>query len=391
MYNQEKGWVSMDIDFLSSVPQTDPGSEGGIGFDYQWHMTCYLCTAMLLNPNILRVVCEYGEDITLHRKDSAIEKFQVKKRDSGSWTLSELIKPVKKQTKGILSKLFEPIQEGKKVAKIGILGCGKLGNIQISECSLPGLIALLDIPLEERDENWKKALRPYVEYLSNSLSSQGISANTVKSAIEILVFNFSLPNPESIETKNKECLAKAIRRVWEIDVTHDQAAKIYFAIYMLAKKANTSARRPWREKSIERQDIVRIVMENLEYPYPTVKQSHSLSLQDKLSRVNLGDRHKYSLDARTEAIGLKYEKDLLASTWEKFGVEIHMKWQDHRKSHPSMTGLTLWKALLEILESIGDNWSNEYKDPRLGARFAEGVFFDMAGICIVDFKRDSYE
>ena len=28
----------MSIEFLSSVPETDPGSEGGIGFDYQWQM-----------------------------------------------------------------------------------------------------------------------------------------------------------------------------------------------------------------------------------------------------------------------------------------------------------------------------------------------------------------
>ena len=381
----------MSIEFLSSVPESDPGSEGGIGFDYQWQVASFLCIEMLLNPETLRVICEYGEDVTLHKKDSVIEKIQVKKRDSGSWTFLELIKPAKKQKRGIFSKLFEPLQEGKKITKLSILGCGKTGATRNSENSLPGLIALLNIPLVERDENWEKALLPYIEYLSTNLSPQDISRSTVESAIKILTINFSLPNQESIETKNKECLAKAVKQIWEIDITHDQVDKIYSAIYFLAKKANTSARKSWLEKSITRQDVIQLILQNLEYPYPTANQAHSLTLQDKLSRASIGDKHRFALIARTEAIGLKYEKGFLADTWEKFGVEIHLKWQDYRKINPSISGVALWSALLEMFEIIGSNWAKEHKDPRLGSRFVEGVFFDMAGICTVDFKRDSHE
>lgn len=381
----------MSIEFLSSVPETDPGSEGGIGFDYQWQMASFLCIEMLLNPETLRVVCEYGEDVTLHKKDSAIEKIQVKKRDSGSWTFLELIKPAKKQKRGIFSKLFEPLQEGKKITKLSILGCGKTGTTRNAENSLPELIALLNIPLVERDESWEKAILPYIEYLSASLSPQDISRSTVESAIKILTINFSLPNPESIEIKNKECLAKAVKQIWEIDITHDQVDKIYSAIYYLAKKANTSARKSWLEKSITRQEITQLILKNLEYPYPTANQAHSLTLQDKLSRASIGDKHRYALIARTDAIGLKYEKGFMADTWEKFGVEIHLKWQDYRKLNPSTSGIALWSALLEMFEIIGSNWAKEHKDPRLGSRFVEGVFFDMAGICTVDFKRDAHE
>lgn len=381
----------MSIEFLSSVPETDPGSEGGIGFDYQWQITSRLCIEMLLNVESIRVVCEYGEDITLHKKDSIIEKIQVKKRETGSWTFPELIKPAKKQKMGILAKLFEPLQDGKNVDRLRILGCGKVGTVRNSDCSLPELIALLNIPQEERNEEWDRALAPFTSYLSENLDSQSISQKTVEKAIKLLTINYSLPNPESIEAKNKEFLAKAIKDIWQIDASHDQVDKIYSAIYSVAKRASTSARKSWLEKSISRQDVVRLVLQNLEYPYPTANQSHSLTLQDKLSGANIGDKHKYALTARTEAIGLKYEKEFASYTWEKFGVDIHLKWQDYQKENPAKSGLALWNELLGMLEATGNDWIKEHKDPRLGTRFAEGVFFDMAGICTVDFKRGSNE
>lgn len=381
----------MSIEFLSSVPETDPGSEGGIGFDYQWQITSRLCIEMLLNVESIRVVCEYGEDITLHKKDSVLEKIQVKKRESGSWTFPELIKPAKKQKKGILAKLFEPLQDGKNVGSIKILGCGKVGTGKNSDCSLAEFVALLNIPKEERNADWNKALLTFISYLSENLISQGVKQETVEQAINLLSINFSLPNPESIEAKNKELLAKVIKKVLQVDASHDQIDKIYSAIFSAAKRANTSARKSWLEKSITRQDVILLVLQNLEYPYPTADQTHSLTLQDKLSGANIGDKHKYALTARTEAIGLRYEKEFASNVWEKFGVDIHLKWQDYQKENPSKSGLALWNDLLGILEATGNDWSKEHKDPRLGARFAEGVFFDMAGICTVDFKRGSNE
>lgn len=381
----------MSIEFLSSVPETDPGSEGGIGFDYQWQMTSRLCIEMLLKIESIRVVCEYGEDITLHKKDSVIEKLQIKKRETGSWTFPELIKPTKKQKMGILAKLLAPLQDGKNIDGLKVLGCGKVGTSKNSDCSLSEFIALLNIPPEERTADWDKALLPFINFLSENLNSQNISRETIEKAIRLLSINFSLPNPESIEAKNKELLAKAIKKVWQIDASHDQVNKIYSVIFDAARRANTSARKSWLEKSITRQDIIQIVLQNLEYPYPTADQSHSLTLQDKLSGANIGDKHKYALTARTEAIGLKYEKELTSNTWEKFGIDIHLKWQVYQKENPTRSGLALWNDLLGILEKTGNDWSKEHKDPRLGVRFAEGVFFDMAGICTVDFKRGANE
>lgn len=381
----------MSIDFLPDVPESDPGSEGGIGFDYQWHMTSRLCIDMLLHLEAIRVICEYGEDITLQKRETSIEKFQIKKRESGNWTFSDLIKPSKKQKKGILGKLFEPLQEGKSVDRLGILGCGRTGTNRNGHCSLSKFIALLNIPQEERGIEWDKALIPFIDYLSDNLASQNISKDTVEKAIKLLTINFSLPSPESIEVINKEFLGKALKIIWEIDASHEQINTIYCALYSLAKRASTSARKSWLEKSISRQDVVQLVLQNLKYPYPTANQSHSLTLQDKLSCANMGDKHQYALNARTEAIGLKYEKGLSSSTWEKFGVDIHLKWQDYQKENPAKSGLILWNDLLSILELMGNNWSKEFKVPRLGIRFAEGIFFDMAGICTVDFKRGTNE
>lgn len=381
----------MSIEFLSSVPETDPGSEGGIGFDYQWQITSRLCIEMLLKVESIRVVCEYGEDITLHKKDSIIEKIQVKKRETGSWTFPELIKPAKKQKMGILAKLFEPLQDGKNVGSIKILGCGKVGTSKNSDCSLAEFVALLNIPKEERNADWDKALLPFTSYLSENLIPQGVTKETIKRAIELLSINFSLPNPESVEVKNKELLAKVIKKVWQVDASHDQVDKIYSAIFTASKKANTSARKSWLEKSISRQDIIQLVLQNLEYPYPTANQHHSLTLQDKLSGADIGDKHQYALSARTEAIGLKFEKGFDSNTWEKLGVDIHLRWQGYQKENSSKSGALLWNDLLKLLEVTGLDWSKEHGDPRLGVRFAEGVFFDMAGICTVDFKRGSNE
>jgi len=200
-----------------------------------------------------------------------------------------------------------------------------------------------------------------------------------------------LPNPDGIALRNRELLAKAIKQVWEIDVTHNQAEQMYTAIYLLAKRANTSAQKTWLDKSIARQDIVHLVFENLGYPYPTSNQSHSLTLQDKLSNANIGSKHEYALNARTMAIGLRYEKGISEMLWEKLGVEIHLKWQEYRTKNPHTMGVSLWDALLRMLDSIGKNWVIEFDDRRLDSHFAEGVFFDMAGICTVDFKSDPHE
>lgn len=381
----------MDIDFFASVPQSDPGSEGGIGFDYQWHVTCYLCIEMILNTNIQRVICEYGEDITLQKMDSEIEKIQVKKRDSGNWHLADLISPPKKQKKGIFAKLFEPLQEGKKISGLKILGYGRIGGSQDNTLSLAQLIAILSVPECDRDKNWEDAMLPYCDFLSEELLAQGISKETVWAALKTTAINFSMPNSESIALKNKELLAKAAKRVWEIDITHEQAEQIYTAIYSLSKTANTAAQKTWLEKSIARQDIVNLVLEKLEYPYPTSNQSHSLTLQDKLSNASIGSKHKYALNARTTAIGLRFEKNISETNWEKLGVDIHLQWQAYQKANPKITGLPLWIALITMLESTGKKWVLEYSDPRLDSHFAEGVFFDMAGICTVDFKGDLHE
>ena len=130
----------MSIEFLSSVPESDPGSEGGIGFDYQWQVASFLCIEMLLNPETLRVICEYGEDVTLHKKDSVIEKIQVKKRDSGSWTFLELIKPAKSKRGEFFQNFLNLCKKGKRSLSLVFLDVEKQAQLEIQKTHCLGLL-----------------------------------------------------------------------------------------------------------------------------------------------------------------------------------------------------------------------------------------------------------
>lgn len=371
---------------LMTVPKTDPGSEAGIGFDFQWHVVSRLCIAMLLDQNMVRIVNECGEDATIVRKGQGIELVQIKKRDSGAWNTEALVKPAKKQKMGVLGKLFTPLQEGKDVHRLCIKGCGRVSGGDI-ECSLPNLIALLKTPANERDEEWEALLVPYVSYLRVELAPQGISPDTIAVALRILDIDFSLPHPDSIESRNKESLATIVKQIWEVDLTNAQAQHVYTQIYLRVKEAAANPNRSWMDKSISREQICELVKEEIQYPYATADQRHSLTLQDKLSSAELGDKHKYALEARTIAIGLRFELDMTADIWENFKTEVHIAWQNYREENPAIKGLLLWQALRSELSRLGMTWASRYHDERLGPGFAEGIFFDMAGICSADFRR----
>jgi hypothetical protein len=80
----------MCASIVTPVPRTDPGSEGSLGYDYQAHVIARILIEMLLDRRILRVVCEYHEDVEVVRSGPSVEYVQVKKRDSGGWTLDGL-------------------------------------------------------------------------------------------------------------------------------------------------------------------------------------------------------------------------------------------------------------------------------------------------------------
>ncbi len=110
---------------LSTPQMTDPGTEGIIGYDYQRDLAVMLCIKMIENHQTENVVCEFHEDIVQIKGHNQLELIQVKKTQSKSWTLHNLVTPEKKQKLGVLGKLLMPIQGGKDVIKIAFWGCGK--------------------------------------------------------------------------------------------------------------------------------------------------------------------------------------------------------------------------------------------------------------------------
>jgi hypothetical protein len=182
-------------------------------------------------------------------------------------------------------------------------------------------------------------------------------------------------------------LTDTVNQIWEVDLASTQAENVFQQIYHRVKKASSAPNMPWSEKAIGRDEIKKIVEDGIGYPYPTRDQKHSLSLSEKLTGVDLGDKHRYALESRTKAIGLRFELNITSHDWESLKIDVHVRWMDYRERNPSLVGLPVWIALRNELSQLGTIWAEKYKEERMGSQFAEGVFFDMAGICTADFKR----
>lgn len=200
--------------------------------------------------------------------------------------------------------------------------------------------------------------------------------------------DFDLPHPDSIESENERVLGDVVKQIWEVDLSLTNACEIYTKLYARIKRAMLKPNKSWAEKSIKREEVFELVTTALPYPYTTANPQHTLTLQSKLSAVGLSSQHQYALEARTEAIGLRFEWEIDSYVWEDLKTEIHLAWQSYRAENTQIMGMPLWQALRSELSKLGESWSNRYTDQRFGPRFAEGVFFDMAGICSADFKRE---
>ncbi|HML39401.1 MAG TPA: dsDNA nuclease domain-containing protein [Bellilinea sp.] len=364
------------------------GSQAGAGFNYQWHIAANSCLTMLSDNKIIRIINEFEDDLQIVWKTSEVEYIQIKKKENGPWSFQDIIKPAKKQKLGILGKLVTPIQNGKKVYRLGLMGCGGIAAEKKNDCSLAKFIDLLQVPIAERDAGWHQKKTIFRGFLADQLSSQDIDIETIEKAIDILNIDLNFHSPDSIELENISRLIQITQRIWEVSLTFEAARRIYHEIFMRVKNAAISTSKSWGEKAINRSDIYDLVDSGITYPYPTLNQQHTLTLQDKLSSVGLGDRHQYALELRTKAIGLKYELDLPASVWEDFKTNIHLSWSSYRADHSQTKGIELWRALRSILKQVGCEWQKSYDDSRLDTEFAEGVFFDMAGICIAHFRKE---
>ena len=373
---------------IISTPQnTDPGTDGGIGYDFQKDLAVLLCIQMLLDKNAKYVVCEFHEDLVRIQKGWQLELIQVKKNQSKNWTLHSLIVPTKKQKKGILGKLFEPLQHGKDISRIAFCSYGRPGKSQKDgDCNLEEMIALLSTPAEIRDHDWQLLLQKYIDYLTVSMEKQEISRATIQKGFEILEIDLSLPHPDAMISECNSRLAYILKEIWAIELSQRELEKINQDIFMRVRKASSKAKLSWINKSIKREEITSIIENCLIELSPSENRKTALTTQEKLISVGLGNKTNYAFEKRLQAMFLKYELGLSSKNWGDYRADINVKCDELRQSSPNIKGANLWKALRQIFSDLGEKLASQ-EDVRLNHDFIEGVFFDMTGICEAQWMR----
>lgn len=376
---------------IMDTPQlTDPGTEGLMGYDYQRDLAVMLCIKMIENHKIENVVCEFHEDIVQIKDCNKLELIQVKKTQSKNWTLHNFIVPEKKQKLGILGKLFTPIQNGKDIVKIAFWGHGKIGTSKVDgELSLGRLMALLNTPEDGRDEDWQIQLNEFTDYLSEKLAAQGISAETVRAGLLLLDINLAFPHPSAIENENYHLLLNTLKKIWSVELTLEEAKIVGNEIYSRVRKISHQPLQPWIIKSISRAELIDIVLKRAEEFSPSANREATLTTQEKLTRVELETKTKYAFQKRLNAMVLRYEASIDSAEWQNYRTEMDIKCRKFREENPIIIGPELWKGLLDVFGDLGNKWSKQRNDTRFGYDFAEGIFFDMTGVCEVKWMRNN--
>jgi hypothetical protein len=368
---------------ISTPPEADTGSEAGVGFDFQWHLAAGKCIEMLSDEVTEYVVCEFHEDIIqIKREGVGLDLIQVKKKESGTWSMNDLLKPEKKQKKGILAKLFEHLEAGKDIRSISLVGHGRCSGDE--DCSLPNLIALLGTPEAARDGDWRAHMEKFTNFLAEELEAQGISAATVAKGLELLRIDFSFPHPDAMASKGEGELDALLRQVFNVDLSLPEVKEVYNDLYNRVKAISLKPKQPWEVKSISREAASAIIYKRLKQYKPLATRDQYKTLQEKLSSAKLKERVDYAIEKRLDAIILKYELNIKPAQWEDYKADINVEWQAFLTANPTVKGPHLWKGVREVFSKLGGEW--EARDSRLGAEFVEGVFFDMTAICEATWK-----
>ncbi len=367
---------------LSTPQLRDPGSEAAAGYDYQWHVAARMCIQMLTDKEVEYIVCEFHEDVVQIRRGLHLELVQVKKKESGNWTLNSLVRPERGQKRGILGKLFDQLQRGKDISRLVLLGYGRVsGN---GDLSLQELTGLLNLPDEGRDANWKSCIQRYVDSLSRELASQGIDPAVVAKGISILKIDFSLPHPDGIESQNRDLLDEALRKMWKVELSVPEVGAVYQELYNRVRKMSIKPKQPWHVKAISRQEALDLIFPQVKKYAPSLSRRELLATQDKLTSAGMAQKVTYALQKRLDAMQLRFELGIGAVQWENFRTEIDAKWREFRRDNPGVQGPELWQSLRNILFGLGQAWVKQ--DRRMGPDFAEGVFFDMTGTCEAEWR-----
>lgn len=367
---------------LSAPQLRDPGSEGGAGYTYQWHVAARMCIQMLADKAVDYIVCEFHEDVVQIRRGLQLDFVEVKKRENGNWTLLDLTRPKSRQKQGILGKLLTELQKGKDVGRLLLVGCGRMSGD--GDCSLLEFVGLLSTPVEGRDGYWQTQIQRHRDFLCAELSPQGITPETVSRAISVLEIDFSLPHPDGIEMQNRDLLDKTLRGMWMIDLTALELAAVYQSLFDRVQKVSTKPKQPWRVKAISREEVLQLVSSIVRNYAPALGRRELMTTQDKLTSTDLAQKATYALQKRLDAMQLRFELDIGAAQWEDMRTQIDMEWRKFRTKNPGVRGPALWQSLRDMLSELGKVWAKQ--DSRMGPDFAEGVFFDMTGTCEAEWR-----
>lgn len=337
---------------------------------------------MLADKTVEYIVCEFHEDVVQIRRGLQLDLVEVKKRESGTWALSDLIRPKSGQKQGILGKLFAELQKGKDIGRLLLLGCGRMSGD--SGCSLPDLVGLLSIPEEGRDGYWQNEVQRHVDFLCAELGPQGVVPETVSKGISILSIDFSLPHPDGIEMQNMDLLDRTLRGMWRIELTTLELAAVYRNLFDRVRQVSIRPKQPWYMKAISRQEVLSAVSSLVKDYTPALSRHELMTTQDKLTSAGLAQKAIYALQKRLDAMQLRFELDIGASQWEDMRTQIDLEWREFRRNNPDIRGPALWQSLRQMLSKLGMVWGEQ--DRRMGPDFAEGVFFDMTGTCEAEWR-----
>jgi transposase len=358
-------------DIMNVVPNEEQGGEAIYGFDYQTHCATRLCLEMLAGHDVTEIICEHHEDVIQMKNGQPPNFYSVKKRESANtWTIALL--------KDAIRKLFQKLQY-KNVGQLVIYGSGRPS--QDGECSLAGLIALLDRPDIERDAIWDQDLKQYEDYFMREFDVE-FDVSIVRNGLRVLKINLAMPHPEAIEAQNVRLAANVISIVWGVEVTIPIADQAYNTLYKRVWDASHKPKMSRTMKAISREEAVKTIKSILHDGKPLAsKPEEILDIQTKLQKGRLEDNIIYALQMRMDAQQVKFEMELKATEWQDFKTDIAVEWEKFNAANSGLDGANLWRQLRQLLHSIGNTWVNEKQNTLVGAAFAEGVFFEMMAVC----------
>ena len=367
---------------LNKPQKSDPGSDGSAGYEFQCQVAVRKCIEMLAGNGVSAIVCEFHEDIIRVQRLGGLHLQQVKKKETGPWTLSDLLKH-KKKTRSPLGKLLLQVENGRDVTSIEITSHGGFSSKE-EEPDLPTLVSLLKTPSNERDSEWKAKYSIFENHLKAKLGTEGVSEGTVVSALTILDIDLSYPHPDAIAAENKVLLDKIITSDFEAALTTEELSDVYGDLCARVRKISNRPKQHWTVKSISLEEATTIVGARLLKIGPLKSREQIFTLQEKLDTANLGDKRISAIEFRMRALLLRKTLNISSSRWQKIKARIAAEWNGFRTSNPRASGGQLWQELLNLFEKLGNEFSQ--LDARLDFDFVQGVFFDMVAICDAKFS-----